>query len=126
MIHRPASDFERRDHARAEVSREVRLHLPSGIRTGYLLDLSRSGSRLELAPPPAVGTPALMRWDEFEAFGEVVWVRGETCGVRFDRLLPEATVDSTAEKPRVKSGPTASLSNIPVGARRSSRLQGTD
>ncbi len=113
---------DRRDHARAQVSRTVRLHLPSGIRGGYLLDLSRSGAKLEMSPLPAVGSPALLQWDEFEAFGEIVWVRGETCGVRFDRLLAEEAVDGTAEKPPVKSRPAASLGNIPVGARRGSRL----
>jgi len=115
-----ATPIDRRDHARTEVSREVTLQLPAGLRHGYLLDLSRSGAQLEAAL--AVGSPVLMRWDGHEAFGEVIWSRGETCGVRFDKLLPEEIVDSTAAKPRVKEGPTASVGNIPLGARRSSRL----
>lgn len=114
--------IERRDHSRAEVSREVTLQLPAGLRHGYLLDLSRSGAQIEIAPQPAAGSPVLMRWDGHEAFGEVVWARGEACGVRFDKLLPEEIVGSTAAQPRIKAGPTASVANIPLGARRSSRL----
>ena len=98
------------------------MHLPSGPRAGLLLDLSCSGARLEMTPLPAVGSPALITWDDFEAFGEVVWARGETCGVRFDRMLPLEVVDSTAQQPRIKTGPTASVGNIRVGERRSSRL----
>lgn len=113
---------DRRDHARAGVSREVTVQLPAGWRSGYLLDLSRSGAQLEIAPQPAVGSPVMVRWDGHEAFGEIVWARGETCGVRFDKLLAEDIVDITAAKPRVKDGPTASVRNIPLGARRSSRL----
>jgi hypothetical protein len=72
-------------------------------------------------PAPALGTPVLIKWDEYDAMGQVVWVRENCCGIRFDRLLPEGVIGATTENEARRTGPTATVSNIPLGARRSGK-----
>lgn len=52
-----------------------------------LLDVSATGARLSGSDLPEVGRNLLLRVEGVEAFGTVMWVRGDSCGVVFDRTL---------------------------------------
>ena len=92
-----------------------------------MINLSRSGAQLRVDHAPAPGSPALLKWEKFEAMGQVVWVRPDCCGVRFDRLLPETAIIESVESAEPRTGPVASVSRIPPGNRRRSRsLQETE
>jgi hypothetical protein len=62
-----------------------------------LADLSISGARILKDNPPKTGTEALLRWHQFEAFGEVVWSEGVHCGIAFFDPISEETVLATRE-----------------------------
>lgn len=62
-----------------------------------LADLSVGGARILKDNPPKVGTEALLRWHQFEAFGEVVWSEGVHCGIAFFDTIPEEAVLATRE-----------------------------
>ena len=62
-----------------------------------LADLSISGARILTNDPPKKGTEVLLRWDQFEAFGEVVWTGGVHCGIAFFDPIPEQSVLATRE-----------------------------
>lgn len=62
-----------------------------------LIDLSTTGARLLAENLPKAGTEAVLRWDKYEAFGEIVWVEGVHCGVSFFDPIPEQDVLATRE-----------------------------
>ena len=117
MFGRAIAVAERREFPRSALSAPVEVHIPSGVRRGVIIDLSRSGIGVEIKSPPAAGTPALVRWEDHEAMGQVVWERANSCGIRFDRPLAETLVIETVTGER--RGPAASVSNIQTGQRRS-------
>jgi hypothetical protein len=119
MFRRAPALPDRRDFPRSDLSSDAELQTPSGARPGELTNLSRSGAQIEVAKPPAIGTPALIKWDGGEALGQIVWSRGNSCGIRFDRLLPEDAIQHSVEAAVRRTGPAAALGNIAVGRRRS-------
>ena len=62
-----------------------------------VLDLSQSGARIAFAEPPD-DKAGFIRWMEFETFGDVVWQKGLFVGLQFDRPLPDAWLEETAER----------------------------
>lgn len=117
MFGRNLPHQDRREFPRSILSTAVEVHTPAGVRRGSIADLSRSGMRIDLARPPAMGAPVLIKWADHEAIGEVVWVQANACGVRFDRPLSEGMVERTEASVR-RTGPAASVSNIQSGRRR--------
>ena len=109
---------ERRGDQRARLECPARLHLTVGIRTGVLWDLSSTGARFHTDNPPPAGMTALLQWQSHEAFCKVVWATADMCGVTFDRPLSRALVEGSVEE-AARRGPAASVSNIPLGRRRS-------
>ena len=107
---------ERRDFPRSILTATLEVHTPTGIRHGFVVDLSRSGIRVEIGIPPPVGTPVLVKWADNEVMGQVIWERVTHCGIRFDRHLADGLVEEMAMGAR--RGPPATVSNIPVGQRR--------
>lgn len=110
---------DRRDHPRTSCVVPVEVHIPSGIRRGVILDLSSSGIRIEMDSAPAVGTPALVKWDGQEVMGQIIWEKGGSCGMRFDRPLPDGLVEEVKMISTRRTGAAASVSNIQTGRRRS-------
>lgn len=111
---------DRRASARLSTRIPARLRLASGDRSGELLDISQSGTRMALAQLPPEGAPALLEWAGHEAFCQVMWVANGMCGLRFDRpiaraLVLEANGQDTAP---ASAAPVASHNNIPMGQKR--------
>ena len=113
--------IERRAVGRASTDCPARLRTPGGDWHGRLWDLSESGARVQVENPPAQGVTCLIGWRENELFCRVVWSADDMCGVLFERPISHATVMETLGEPvpEAPSGPAASVSNIPIGTRRS-------
>lgn len=119
MFGRAPRTAERRESPRTRLRAPVEVHLPAGVRRGVIIDISRSGLQVEIDNPPAVGAPTLIKWDDQEAMGQVVWSKVNSCGIRFARPLGEDEVETAAAALRTK--PAASVTNIQSGQRRSAR-----
>ena len=110
---------ERRAMLRTRVECPAQLHLSGGMRPVTMVDLSESGAKLQSDNPPKPGVAGLLKWGPHEAFGQVVWVTGDTCGVKFDRPIERGVVLETVELEEQPSGPVAAVGNIPIGKKRS-------
>jgi hypothetical protein len=75
------------------VERRAHIVLPgsaealSGMMRISLLDVSRSGARLEGAGLPAVGKDVVLKCGAIDRLGTIVWAVGERCGVLFDEPI---------------------------------------
>lgn len=54
-----------------------------------LVNVSSTGARLRCTRLPALGQDILIKVADTEAFGTVVWVRGDQCGLNFDEPISE-------------------------------------
>ncbi|MEO7551045.1 MAG: hypothetical protein ABIT09_07890 [Croceibacterium sp.] len=61
-------------------------------------NLSGTGA-LVSRPKQDVFTACVLKWLGLEAWGQLVWMRGGYCGIRFDRPLPPEWVESTRAVP---------------------------
>ena len=59
----------------------------SGRRNVRLLDLSRSGAKLEGADLPPVGKDIVLRCAGLDTFGTIVWAEADRCGIAFDEQI---------------------------------------
>jgi hypothetical protein len=50
-------------------------------------DISSTGARLLVKPPPAVDTVAILRFHELKIYSRVIWTKGAEVGLQFDRPL---------------------------------------
>ena len=62
-----------------------------------LVDVSTTGARVLVEDLPRIGTEAVLYWDKYEAFGEVVWAEGVHCGIAFFDPIAEQDVLATRE-----------------------------
>ena len=85
-------DIERRRSVRLTADLGTVCRVPATPQRANVLDVSLTGCRIRLAGEPlALGstvnidmrTPRPVR-------GQVVWTAGQSAGIRFDRMLPEA------------------------------------
>lgn len=121
-VAQPERQPERRTVKRWVVDCEARLKLAGGDRTGRLVDLSSAGARFECDHPPAAGISSFLAWDGQEYFCRVIWANRTACGLRFERPLPLAVVEATAQMME-DAGPVADLGRIPMAEKRSRRLR---
>ena len=123
-----ATADDRRRITRMVVDCEAAFETHSGIRLGRLKDLSSLGARFDAENPLTVGTSGLLRWHDQEHFAQIVWTEGRTCGFQFERPVPEAAVERTADVVEVELGPVAQFGNIPLGRKRSriAQLRGSE
>jgi hypothetical protein len=113
--------IERRRTSRTRGTCAASVQTSAGEIFGQLCDLSQTGARIQAGDPPEQGTPALLKWASERVPCHVVWVRGDICALGFDSPIDRAVVSASA---RVIGGPeqsAASLSNIPIGQKRSAR-----
>ncbi len=110
---------ERRMAARARADCPVRLQTAGGDRHGRLWDLSETGAQVLVDDPPAENSIALLKWNDVEVFCRIVWSANDMCGVMFEKPISRQTVAETVGEPAVDQGPAATVSNIPIGQRRS-------
>ena len=78
----------RRSAARREGPLIAVLTTIKGSHSAVLADISATGARLRAAQLPDMGEVLTLRIDAVEAFGAVIWVEADECGIAFDRPLP--------------------------------------
>ena len=121
-LHAQAQEFdttERRIATRSRVSCPVQLQLPSGQRTGCMIDLSERGARVQMDNPPGVGASVLLEWMSYDTICKVAWAHGDMCGLMFEKPISPARVFEAQQLREEFSGPVAEVSNIPLGRKRS-------
>jgi hypothetical protein len=121
-LHAHAQQFdaaERRSSTRSRVNCPIQLQLPSGRRTGSMVDLSERGARVEVDNPPGVGASVLLEWMCYDALCKVIWATDKACGLMFDKPISPQRVFEAQQHREEFSGPVAEVSNIPLGRRRS-------
>lgn len=86
-------DIERRRSARLSTELGTTCRVPATPHPATVLDVSLTGCRIRLAgePLPEGATVNLDMRAPKPIQGRVMWTAGQSAGVRFDRLLPEAT-----------------------------------
>lgn len=87
----------RRGRSRLRVRLPGKLQTRTGTSRVILIDLSTTGARIASDNLPKVGTEAMLHWDRYEAFGEVVWAGGVQFGLSFDDPISEEDVLATRE-----------------------------
>jgi hypothetical protein len=90
---RPFGKLGNRGLARLAMGLEASLVLPERTARGVVDNVSRVGCCLRLADPPRKGVTALARIEEVQALCTVIWVKGERCGLHFERELPAEEVE---------------------------------
>ena len=88
-----AMGFNRRRTDRTPLTLLGRMQTLHGTRTVRLVDVSRTGSMVEGAPPSVkVGSEAILKCEQLDVFATVLWVRGDKCGIRFDTPILDAAI----------------------------------
>ena len=82
----PPDRSERRYRARLRLALLARLQTRHGICNVQLGDLSEGGAKLVMQSHHPLG-PAVLQWLDCEAFGEMVWRRGNLVGIKFETPL---------------------------------------
>ena len=111
--------IERRTARRSRATCGASLRTLSGEVFGQLWDLSETGARITVASAPERGESALLKWGTEQVMCRVVWTEGDMCGLSFENPIASAVVSETARLLGIVEHPTAAISNIPVGRRRS-------
>lgn len=79
----------RREAPRSDIRLSVSLYAVNCSHPVTLLDVSRDGARMTMPEPMYRGQQVWLKTDNVQIFGFVCWVRGETCGIRFDEPLKD-------------------------------------
>ena len=82
-----AEERGRRVEPRAPVHLPVSIETLDGRKRVGLLEVSRNGARLEGESLPAPGKDVVLMCGEIEAFGQIVWIAGQRCGMQFDQPI---------------------------------------
>jgi len=77
----------RRGEPRAYIQLPASVEALGGRNAVSLLDVSRTGARLEGADLPGVGKDVVLRCGAIDTFGTVVWNVSGRCGVHFDEPI---------------------------------------
>jgi hypothetical protein len=88
----------RRRAARLRLAIDARLVTTWGEYPVRLDNLSETGAHVSRPKKDRFG-PCVLQWLGYEALGEMVWMRGGYCGIRFDKPLPDEWVTATRAKP---------------------------
>ena len=111
--------IERRSARRSRATCGASLRTLSGEVFGQLWDLSQTGARISIAGAPEIGESAILKWGTEQVMCRIVWTEGDMCGLSFESPIDGAVVSETARLLGIVEHPTAAISNIPVGRRRS-------
>lgn len=85
----------RRRNGRLRAELAASLDTVSGKKRLSILDLSQAGARLRPHCEMKVGTQGVLKWLDFEAFGEVVWQKRGLVGIKFDRPIRPTQIHET-------------------------------
>lgn len=77
----------RRGEPRAYILMPASVEALNGSNCVNLLDVSRTGARLEGTDLPAVGRDIILRCSAIDTLGTVVWNIGGRCGVHFNEPI---------------------------------------
>jgi len=77
----------RRTEPRAQILLPASVDALSGHNRVGLLEVSRTGARLEAADLPGVGKDIVLKCGSIDTFGTVVWNVSGRCGVHFDEPI---------------------------------------
>jgi hypothetical protein len=80
----------RRNDSRLNVQADARLETVARSKVVRLNDISRGGASITCDVPLRRGVDVFLHWGEIHAFATVVWLNGDTCGLKFDEPLSEA------------------------------------
>ena len=69
-----------------------------------IVNISQSGMRLSAPELPAEGEELMFRADRVQAFGKVIWKRGNECGLEFETPLSSAEADALRQAANLPSG----------------------
>ena len=99
-MHRPGltpSKPEGRKRTQGRLAVRLVARLASKVRThsAILENISKSGAKLTIDNPPAVGSEVILQWHGNELFGQVSWASADQCGLVFASLVPPALLQST-------------------------------
>ncbi len=87
----------RRGRSRLHIRLLARITTRTRTLRGVLRDLSLTGAGLQIADGIAIGEDVLIEWGRFEAFGQVVHVRRNLCGVNFDECILPSVLLATRD-----------------------------
>lgn len=77
----------RRSERRAYLVLPASAEAISGHLSVTLMDVSRTGVRLEGSHLPAVGKDIILRCGELDTFGTIAWAASGRCGMQFDEPI---------------------------------------
>ena len=84
----------RRAHPRLCLGIAAELIGLSGTQRVILQDLSATGAKVQLQSPKAI-SKGVLRWLNFEVFGDIAWQQDDWCGLNFDRPLSNGCLFDT-------------------------------
>jgi PilZ domain len=93
LAKKPFGKLGNRSMARISAGVDGSLVLPERSSSCHVENLSRKGCRLLMGVPPRVGATVIIRVDRIDALGRIVWVRGQRCGIAFERDVPVAAIE---------------------------------
>lgn len=88
----------RRRDSRLRLQIPARLETIHGTSRVMLIDLSQSGGQIMTDEKLLCGQDAVLCWQQFEAFGQIIWSTPTQAGLEFVELLLPATVIATRDQ----------------------------
>lgn len=86
----------KRNQSRLRTRLRARLVSRLGEERCILLNLSQQGACANVSED-FIAQDVILKWEQFEAFGQIVWRDGGRVGIRFDQTLPYEWVLATRE-----------------------------
>ena len=108
----PGVEFDRRRSRRIAVMIPVEAEVGGRRNLARIVELSRTGARLQVPGPKAVGDAVLLRRGELELKAEVVWADRDFAGLRFREPMDECAflhLRRSTKGPRASKGLSANL-----------------
>lgn len=77
---------------------------------GQLIDLSQGGAKVKVLHQLRENAALLLHWPEGEAFGQIAWIEGQLCGIRFeDPIDTEVLLETRAGSGAVLLSPVQEI-----------------
>ena len=83
----PGRPVGHRQFNRLRLGAKAALELTHQRRECLIDDISTTGARVRISPPPVVGTISLLRFHELKVYARVMWARSGEAGLRFEQKL---------------------------------------
>lgn len=95
------SHIGRRNRSRLRTMLPATITTINGLYRALLQDISLTGARVHITDRRGIvesllpGQDAVLEWADFEAFGTLIWVEGEACGLSFEEIVrPEILIQT--------------------------------